>query len=472
MRGHVSAYKRNVDGEWRAVRNKWKCTIELGYVDGKREREFYYVDGCGKREAEADLAAHIAKMQQTAVSIAPVRGTVGMWLDEWLRVYVEPRVRDGELAASTAGSYAGIVKRYLKPALGDLELKKLKPEHVTALYMMMGTPKAEGGNGVSPRTRELTHVVLRSALAKAVELGRLRVNVLERGRGVDRPKARRREVTALEELDALALMGKLAAAEGPDARLYLPALLALATGMRRGELLALRWDEVTLPAEGEPDALGMITVSRAWDAASIEDAGHAPLERYRVKEWPKSGKTRYIDIPPEIVAVLREARAEQDQRRKDAGDLWFTKAKLSNGTTLEWGDLVVTDEHGFPFWPDSFSGAWRKWRDANGLTCRFHDLRATSGSLSLAAGTDPEVVRRRLGHHSAAFFLERYAKAMHEARERDAGIMGALVSRVPTRSMGTNDGHQSARGTQSGTKDGHQLTAKKPGGGAKRQVKP
>ncbi|MBN1193187.1 MAG: tyrosine-type recombinase/integrase, partial [Coriobacteriia bacterium] len=86
------------------------------------------------------------------------------------------------------------------------------------------------------------------------------------------------------------------------------------------------------------------------------------------------------------------------------------------------------DAYGRPWWPDSFSSAWYQWCKKQGIRCRFHDLRATSGSISLAAGIDPEVVSARLGHHSAAFFLEHYAKPMHSARVRDAGIMGALVA--------------------------------------------
>jgi len=377
------------------------------------------------------------------------RATVGTWLDEWLRVYVVPRARDGELAQSTVGSYQGIVRRYLKPSLGAVELRRLTPEHITGLYLEMGTPKAEGGYGVSVRTRELAHAVLSSALGKAVEIGRLSVNVVEKGRGVDRPRTRRHVVAALDENDALHLLAMLAVADGHAARLYLPALLGLTTGMRRGELLALRWNEVMLPPASQPDAFGLITVSRAWDAAPVVGGGRAPIDRYRVRPWPKSGKTRYIDIAPEVVAVLREARAAHDERRTAAGASWTTAARRTDGSSLVWGELVISDTHGLPWWPDSFSSAWRTWRDSMSLTCRFHDLRATSGSLALAAGIDPEVVRQRLGHHSAAFFLERYAKAMHTAQKRDAGIMGKFASRtpVPMPEPGTrHEGHEGGAG--------------------------
>lgn len=438
MRGHVEPYKRKDErGEWRAVRGRWKCVIDLGTHEGKRAREAFYVDG-GKKDAEAELADRMAKLRY-AVTVAPVHGTVGEWLDEWLRLYFEPKVRDGERAASTLAGYRTVIRCYLKPELGEVPLKKLKPEHVTALYLKMSTPKAEGGYGVSPRTRELAHAVLRVALGKAVELNRLRVNVLEKGRGVDRPKIARRDVTALEPDEAVSLLDRLAEAEGRDARLFLPAYLAVMTGMRRGELLALRWDEVKLPPKSEPRALGVITVSRAWDAG--EAGKGTPLERYRLKA-PKNNKTRLVDIGPEVVAVLRAEKAAQAERRLADGSAWLASAMRADGSRLEWGDLVIAGEHGLPFWPDTLSSQWRAWCDAAKVACRFHDLRATSLSIALADGADPETVRQRAGHHSAAFFLERYARAMHHARERDAGIMNGLAGRVSVQT-GTKLGHQS-----------------------------
>lgn len=356
--------------------------------------------------------------------------TVGQWLDEWLNLYVEPKMRDGELAASTITSYRGHVRRYLKPELGSIELRKLGPEHVTALYLKMGTPKDLGGYGVSVRTRELTHVTLRMALDRAVVLGRVHSNVLRAGEGVDRPRVRRHRVRALEADDVVGLLGALPQAGWPHDRLFVPAVLALATGMRRGEILALQVSDIYLPPESEPASLGVITVWRTWDKHDDMSRGRSPIERYRIREWPKSGRERYVDIAPEVVAVLRAAILARERRRDGARGDWHTGALRSDGTAIVWGELLVCDEHGNPWWPDSFSSAWRAWCVRAGVRCRFHDLRATSGSLSLEAGTDAEAVSQRLGHHSAAFFLERYARPMHRARERDAAIMGGLVSRI------------------------------------------
>lgn len=354
--------------------------------------------------------------------------TVGQWLDEWLMTYVEPRMRDGELAGATAASYRGHIRRYLTPELGSLELRRLRPEHVTALYVKMGAPRADGGYGLSVRTRELTHVTLRMALDRATALGHIPANVLAPGAGVDRPRVRRRRVTALERGEAVALLAALAHDEDAGRRLFIPALLALSCGLRRGEVLALRVEDIALPSRMRPGALGMLTVCRTWDILDDPRIGYAPLERYRIKEWPKSGRERYVDLPPAVARVLRDELTHREHRKRAAGGDWRTSGVRSDGTRIEWGELVVTDVYGRPWWPDSFSSAWYRWCRANGFVCRFHDLRATSGSISLAAGIDAEVVSARLGHHSAAFFLEHYAKPMHSARAADAGIMGALVA--------------------------------------------
>ena len=354
--------------------------------------------------------------------------TVGQWLDEWLATYVEPRQRDGELASITVAGYRGHVRRYLKPELGSIELRRLRPEDVSALYFKMGTPRPDGGYGLSPRTRELTHVTLRMALDRAAALGHVERNVLTAGAGVDRPRVHRRRVTALERDEAVRLLAELQDERGSARRLFIPALLALSCGLRRGEVLALRTSDITLPSRLRPAALGSLAICRTWDRIEDPRIGHAPLERYHIREWPKSGRERYVDVPPEVVRVLRDELARREALKRAAGEDWRTYGIRSDGTRNEWGELLVTDPYGRPWWPDSFSSAWYQWAKKQGIACRFHDLRATSGSISLAAGIDPEVVSARLGHHSAAFFLEHYAKPMHSARVADAGIMGALVA--------------------------------------------
>lgn len=434
--GHVEPYKR--DGV--AVRGRWRLVLDYGRDEqGKRQREIRRFDG-GKKEAEAELAAMLTKARKVSTIRKPTGGTVGEWLDKWLEVYVEPKARDGEIAGRTATFYESRIRLYLKPELGAIELRKLAPEHVMAMYEKMGRAKDKGGYGVSIRTREGAHVTLSMALQKAVQLGLVRVNVLEKGRGVDRPTSRHeRQVNALEEDAAIDLMTRLAS-DGSE--LYMPAFIALVTGMRRSEILALAWDQVKLPPKSAgPDAPGTITVSRAWD--DVRSRGRNPIERYRLKP-PKSGKERVIDIGPDVVSVLREHKATQAAERV-ASEHWYTGADRADGTRLEWGDLVITRASGFPWWPDSFSSRWHAYCKDAGIVCRFHDLRGTSGSLALEAGSDAKTVQERLGHHDEAFFLRYYAKSMRRARERDAGIMDTIASRIPLQT-GTKTGHQNGRG--------------------------
>jgi len=296
--GHVEQY---VDRDGKPVRNRWRLVVDFGRVDGKRKREVRRFDG-GKKEADAELARWLTELRRAPGAGYVSDGTVGAWLDEWLERFVVPKARDGERAGSTLVWYRGKVRLYLKPELGDVPLKKLTAEHVMDLYEKMGRSKKDGGYGVSARTREATHVALRAALGKALELGRVRVNVLEKGRGVDRPSnPHEHKVSGLDENQLVALLGNLATAEGKDGRLFMPGYLAAFTGMRRGEVLALAWSDVTLPDKQQPDAGGTITVRRAWDR--LESAGGLTLERYRLKA-PKNGKERTVDVGPDVVAVL------------------------------------------------------------------------------------------------------------------------------------------------------------------------
>ncbi|MDP2300380.1 MAG: hypothetical protein Q8M55_06675, partial [Actinomycetota bacterium] len=258
--------------------------------------------------------------------------TVGEWLDEWLAVHIEPRGAGGELAASTVTAYRGHVRRYLKPHLGPIELGRLSAEDITAMYHAMAAPVAAGGQGLSVRTRELTHVTLRMALDRALALRRIERNVLAKGQGVDRPRTRRRRVRALEPDEAQAVLAALGAADGQAARLFVPAVLALATGMRRGEILALDVADIALPPADDTRGLGLITVCRAWDKSDDPARGRNPVERYRMRGWPKSGKERYVDIPPEVVSILRAELASREVRRSGVQAAWQTSAVRADGT--------------------------------------------------------------------------------------------------------------------------------------------
>ncbi|MHB1451475.1 MAG: tyrosine-type recombinase/integrase [Coriobacteriia bacterium] len=350
--------------------------------------------------------------------VKPEGQSVADWLDTWIKDYA-PIGRAG----STLKGYQGIIRRYLKPELGQLRLQKLSAEAIQALYTRMQLPKANGGLGLSARTVIQTHAVLHKALSQAVKLDRIAFNPASTERGVELPRPKRHRVEVLSEHKVAALLN---AVEGT--RLYLPVLLAVTTGMRRGEILALSWDDVDL-------VRGTLSVVRAWD----EGPG-----RYELKS-PKSERShRTIEMPAILVTALALAKDEHEDcraRRELAGE----------GYQLEYGPLVFSEEDGEPWWPSRFEWAWQEFRKSSRLAPRFHDLRHTALSLMLRQGNSPKVVQEIAGHHSSAYTMDTYCWSDRRTQRAAADSIGDLFS-----------GALGAVEKQSGNKSGNNSEAVPP----------
>ena len=413
MKGHVESDKRN--GE--VVRDRWRIIIDRGRDGaGNRQRDCYYVTG-SKAAANRELRRLLTSADK-GMYVKPEDQSVADWLDTWIKDYA-PIGRAG----STLKGYQGIIRRYLKPELGQLRLQKLSAEAIQALYTRMQLPKANGGLGLSARTVIQTHAVLHKALSQAVKLDRIAFNPASTERGVELPRPKRHRVEGLSEHKVAALLN---AVEGT--RLYLPVLLAVTTGMRRGEILALSWNDVDL-------VRGTLSVVRAWD----EGPG-----RYELKS-PKSERShRTIEMPAILVTALALAKDEHEDcraRRELAGE----------GYQLEYGPLVFSEEDGEPWWPSRFEWAWQEFRKSSRLAPRFHDLRHTALSLMLRQGNSPKVVQEIAGHHSSAYTMDTYCWSDRRTQRAAADSIGDLFS-----------GALGAVEKQSGNKSGNNSEAVPP----------
>ena len=413
MKGHVESDKRN--GE--VVRDRWRIIIDRGRDGaGNRQRDCYYVTG-SKAAANRELRRLLTSADK-GMYVKPEDQSVADWLDTWIKDYA-PIGRAG----STLKGYQGIIRRYLKPELGQLRLQKLSAEAIQALYTRMQLPKANGGLGLSARTVIQTHAVLHKALSQAVKLDRIAFNPASTERGVELPRPKRHRVEVLSEHKVAALLN---AVEGT--RLYLPVLLAVTTGMRRGEILALSWNDVDL-------VRGTLSVVRAWD----EGPG-----RYELKS-PKSERShRTIEMPAILVTALALAKDEHEDcraRRELAGE----------GYQLEYGPLVFSEEDGEPWWPSRFEWAWQEFRKSSRLAPRFHDLRHTALSLMLRQGNSPKVVQEIAGHHSSAYTMDTYCWSDRRTQRAAADSIGDLFS-----------GALGAVEKQSGNKSGNNSEAVPP----------
>lgn len=360
MRGHIRS--RGQDGR------SWSIIIDLGKdAEGKRKQKWHTFHGT-KREAERERTRLLNELN-TGTYVEPTKLTVRQYLDRWLKEYAKSNV-----SAKTYQTYAEFVRLHLAPALGHHQLAKLAPLHIQEYYTRaLESGRKDGKGGLSAQSVLHHHRVLHEALHQAVKWQLLARNPAD---AVEPPRPASTEMAALDVSETARL---LEAAAGTW--LHLPILLAVTTGMRRGELLGLRWQDVDLKA-------GKLTVQQA-------------VEETRAGVTFKQPKTqrsrRPIDLPPLLVEALIRHKGEQAQER------------LLMGAAYQDQGLVIAQPDGQVRRPDNLSHAFLKLTRAHGIKLRFHDLRHSHASHLLAAGVHLKVVSERLGHSSTRLTLDTYS---------------------------------------------------------------
>jgi integrase len=312
--------------------------------------------------------------------------------DTWLPA-MRPNLRE-----TTWAGYRHTLELHVLPHLGAMPLQGLNPQHLNRLYDDLRTDgRKDGQGGLSPRSVRYIHTIIRKALADAVRWGVLERNVADLADPPRRaPAPQMRTWTA----DQLRLF--LAHVEGD--RLYAAWLLAGTTGMRRGEVLGLRWPDVDLRA-------GRLSVVQ-----TLVMVGSEP--RF---SQPKTHRSRRaIDLDHRTVAALRAWQKRQHAEQEGWGRAWRDAG------------LVFTRESGDPINPDGWSGTFERHVRRAGLPpIRLHDLRHTHATLMLAAGVNPKVASERLGHHSAAFTLDVYAHVVPGMQRAAAEQISDMVLGEP-----------------------------------------
>jgi integrase len=319
----------------------------------------------------------------TGEHVDPTRMTVKQWLEFWLSAVRE------EVSPKSHERYAEIIQNFLAPELGALALSKLAPMNIQAAYAKWAIAGRRDGKsgGLAPLTRRHIHRILRSALARAVEqqvLARNPADVFKKRL----PKVDRREMVTLTTEQAIRLLAAI-----KHTRVYGPVLIALATGMRRGEILALRWRNVDLER-----AILRVVESLEQTKASV----------LRFKA-PKTNKARAITLPSFAVEELRRFKREQ------AEELLAVGIRQSGET------LVCGRADGKPLQPRSLTHefAYHLARCKDIPRIRFHDLRHSHATQLLHAGVHPKVAQERLGHSTISTTLDLYAHVT-ETMQKDA----------------------------------------------------
>ncbi len=271
---------------------RWEARLTLGWEGGKRKRKSYF----GATQAEVQEKLLAARSDHShGLLISSKSQTLGTFLDDWLLRSLKPRAK-----ARAFESFSTIVKLHIKPTMGAVALHKLNPQHVQRLLN-------EKSAKLSPQTVGNIKTVLRSALAQALKWGLVSRNSAAL---VDAPRIPRRQVVPFDAAQANRL---LEAASG--SRYEAVYELALKLGMRRGELLGLRWADVDLDGRTLRVSQSMQRVATGSDAIGKKTA----LVTGDVKT---DGSRRTIALPDSIVKALRAHRARQAQERLTAGPSW------------------------------------------------------------------------------------------------------------------------------------------------------
>jgi integrase len=383
------------------IRQRSSGSFEIRYslgtdpATGKRRMATATVKG-NRRAAEKELR-RLLRTLDTGEHVDPTRMTVRGWLTAWLATVRE------EVSPKTHERYSEIVDNFLVPELGALPIAKLTAGHIQTAYTKWATEGRRDGKmgALSPRTRRHIHRIFNCALARAVEQQVLARNPCDAFRK-RLPKVERREMVTLSPEQSAYLL------EGIEhTRFYWPVLLALSTGMRRGETLAVRWKNVDVER-------GTLRVMESLEQTK---------SGIRFKA-PKTDRVRVVTLPAFATEALIRHKREQ------AEELLMLGVRQTGET------LVCARTDGLPLQPQTLTHHFaRLVSRIEGLPrVRFHDLRHSHATQLLLDGVHPKIAQERLGHASITTTLDLYSHVtdtmQNDAAARLDAAFQSAISRI------------------------------------------
>ncbi len=369
MQGHIR--KRNYTTKSGKQTVNWYVVVDLGRdLEGKRKQKWH--GGFKTRKAAEVARAKIVGDLHGGTYSEPSKTSFQNWVvDQWL-----PNV-ETQVKPSTFDSYQRNLRLHVIPTLGPRQLQDIGPAQLNDIYaQLLRDGKLNGPGGLSAKTVRYIHTIIHKALADAIDIGLLTTNPAERAKP-PRPRATSQTELRFWEPAQLRQFLRISTCH----RLATAWHLAAMTGMRRGEVLGLRWDDVDF--ERSRIHIRQALVSVAYEL---------------VFSTPKNHKARVIDLDEQTVAKLRAHKTLQIGERSTWGSDYQDK------------DLVFPKENGEPLHPQTYSQAFERLVAASDLPrIRLHDLRHTHAMIALSAGVPPKVISERLGHDDPAFTLKQYA---------------------------------------------------------------
>jgi len=398
----ANARRDRGDGSLRRRPNgSWEGRFSyLDDVTGKRVSKSVYspTQSEAKRKLK-DLIKAIENPPEETEYVTPTKLTFGEWLDTWMKEYKKNGVRP-----ATYTSYHHNIEAHIRPALGNMELQKVRPEHIQKLLNDMSA-----GIGKDAPLAPWTVLKVKNIISGAMEQAiRNQIIPYNPAKASVPPKLEQKDIRILTEPEQQTFMKAVV-----GHRLEALYKLALATGMRRGELMALTWDCVDFKSNN-------IAVRGSISRVKDPDTGITAL---RFSEPKTKAGRRQVPILPNIVPVLKEHKARQDAEKAEAGSAWNSE------------NLVFCSNVGTVIEPRRVCTTMDKITDAAGLPrFTFHALRHTFATRMLEANVPAKVVQDVLGHADVTLTLNTYSHVIGStAHEQMAKINNLFQANEPVK---------------------------------------
>jgi integrase len=371
----------------------WELKFDLGTdpLTGRRRIRYSSFKGT-KREAKAELV-RLLHTANTGAVLDPSKATLREFLDRWDRDWANSNV-----SPKTAERWRQLAGHQVNPHLGEMPVQRLRPVHLSELYAKLLRVGGVGGKPLAAKTVGHVHRLLRRALGHAMTWGLIAQNPAT---AVHPPRVQQAEIEILRENETEAMLTGLRAR---NPLLSTIAIVALGSGLRRGELCALRWANVDLDKR-------TLRVEQSIEQTQAGLRAKAPKTKHGL---------RIITLPGSVAGELRAHwRAQNEQR-------------LALGVGLSSpDDLAFPASSGRPLMPNTLSREWSRTVAAiGGRRVSLHSLRHTHASSLIAAGVDILTVSRRLGHASPAITLGVYGHLYGNSDDRAAQAIDAMFARV------------------------------------------
>ena len=359
------------------------------------------VDAKGKKEARIELAKFVTEVSEGNTTKAPKRLTLAAYLDKWLKAHAVV------VSTRTLEEYERIINLRVKGRIGQATLSSISGLDLQQLYADLLKSGGKDGRPLSERSVHHVHRCLFTAFEAAVRTNHLRVNP---ARTIKGPRVEGTEMSILNGPDEISRFLAKAAGHKFEALI----ILALATGLRRGEIIVLRWSDVDLER-------GTVSVNRAATLTKMEGV---------IIKAPKTKKgRRKIALPSMAVETLKA------HKKRQAEEMLASGARSADG-------LVFCDHTtGEMLKLDAVTKAVQDLAKKAKVNVTLHGLRHSHASMLLAGGVHPKVAQERLGHSTVNVTLDIYSHLMEGMQETAAAAMDApLRTAMEKAKKGTGDG--------------------------------